>query len=118
MVCANGAIIRCPGLFDGEMIVMVESSSRAIVVAMNATDPNTWHAVSVFNKLVQKNFAQCTQAEQKERQAAANTSFCDTLLDIDNQQETLCSECLKMSFFGGLLETKQIGVFRENRNVS
>jgi len=67
MVCANGAIIRCPGLFDGEMIVMVESSSRAIVVAMNATDPNTWHAVSVFNKLVQKNFAQCTQAEQKER---------------------------------------------------
>lgn len=58
-VCENGAIIQCPGLFEGEMIVMVEYSLKSIVVAMNATDPDTEYAMSVLRLLINDKFPQC-----------------------------------------------------------
>lgn len=61
-VYENGAIIRCPGLFAGEILVMVEQSRTSIVIAMLASDPDIEYAVSVFRDLIQDNFPQCIRA--------------------------------------------------------
>lgn len=58
LVCENGAIIRCPGLFEGELIVMVEHTRRSIVVAMNATYPDLDDTTSAFRRLIQDKFPQ------------------------------------------------------------
>jgi hypothetical protein len=58
-VCENGAIVHCPGLFEGELIVMTELSRRSIIIAMNAAYPETEYAVSVLTEFIQKEFSQC-----------------------------------------------------------
>ena len=58
-VCSNGAVICCPGLFSGEMIVMNSVSHKSITITMNALAPDIEYAVSVFYDLVQRNFSQC-----------------------------------------------------------
>lgn len=58
-VCQNGAIIQSPGLFVGEMIVMLEHSHKSIAIAMNATDPDTEYAMAVVRSLIKVNFPQC-----------------------------------------------------------
>lgn len=55
----NGAIIQCPGLFFGEMLIMLDTYQQSIIVAMSASDFGTEYAISVFNSLVQKEFHQC-----------------------------------------------------------
>jgi len=59
MVCENGAVICCPGLFAGEVIIMCEVSRRSLTIAMNASNPDIEYIVSIFVKLVQKSFTQC-----------------------------------------------------------
>ena len=59
MVCENGAVIYCPGLFAGEMIVVIEPTGKSIVVVMNASDPDIGYCTSTFNNLVQQSFTQC-----------------------------------------------------------
>jgi hypothetical protein len=59
MVCKNGAIIMSPGLFDGELVVVMEPSCKSIIAAMNVSYPDTKQIVSVFYDLVQKSFLQC-----------------------------------------------------------
>eukprot|EP00026_Physarum_polycephalum_P000718 Phypoly_transcript_00719.p1 GENE.Phypoly_transcript_00719~~Phypoly_transcript_00719.p1 ORF type:complete len:498 (-),score=49.29 Phypoly_transcript_00719:858-2351(-) len=86
-VCANGAVIKCPGLFDGELIVTIEPSDKSLIIAMNASDPDTEHIVQIFSELIQQKFSQYTVYKQ----------------------ETLCTECLKMAFLEGSLATSQIG---------
>jgi hypothetical protein len=58
-VCENGTVIQCPGLFARELIVMIEHSRKSILTVMNASDPNTEYATSVFNELVQTSFSNC-----------------------------------------------------------
>jgi hypothetical protein len=58
-MCKNGAVIHCPGLFAGELIVMIEHSCKSIIIIMNASDPSTEYATAVFHELVQKNFSHC-----------------------------------------------------------
>lgn len=57
-VCANGAIVRCPGLFNGEMIVMVEHSHQSIIIAMNVAQIDIEDAVSTFRRLI-AHYPQC-----------------------------------------------------------
>lgn len=59
MVCQNGAVISCPGLFEGELIVMLEPSSKSILFVMNASDPDVEYCSSSFNVLTAKDFTQC-----------------------------------------------------------
>jgi len=59
MVCENGAIICCPGLFAGEVIIMCEISHRSLIIAMNASNPDIEYIVFIFLELVQKSFTQC-----------------------------------------------------------
>ena len=58
-VCENGAVICCPGLFSGELIVTNSNSHKIITIAMNTSFPDTEFAVSVFYELVKFNFSQC-----------------------------------------------------------
>ena len=58
MVCENGTMIFSPGLFTGELIVMVEASHRSILMVMNTSDPDVTYMISVFTELVQKSFPQ------------------------------------------------------------
>ena len=38
---------------------MLQHSRKSIVIGMNASDPDTEYAVSVFNDLVGQDFTQC-----------------------------------------------------------
>jgi hypothetical protein len=58
-VFENGAIVHCPGLFEGELVVMTELSRKSIVIAMNAAHPETEYIETVFTELIQKDFSQC-----------------------------------------------------------
>eukprot|EP00026_Physarum_polycephalum_P001439 Phypoly_transcript_01440.p1 GENE.Phypoly_transcript_01440~~Phypoly_transcript_01440.p1 ORF type:complete len:1130 (-),score=207.03 Phypoly_transcript_01440:9-3374(-) len=92
MVCENGAIIRCPGLFAGEMIVMTEFSHKTLIIAMNASDPDTDYAVAVFNELVQNSFAQYS----------------------GSKKEDLCAECLADCFLHGKGDPESVGIFQKS----
>jgi hypothetical protein len=59
LLCENGAVIHCPGLFEGELLVLLAHSRKSIIIAMNASDPDTEYAVSAFHNLIQKDFSQC-----------------------------------------------------------
>ena len=59
MVYENGAVVYCPGLFSGELVMMIESSRRSILMVMNATDPDMAYVILVFNELVRNSFTQC-----------------------------------------------------------
>ena len=57
-VCENGAVIYNPR-FEGELIVMIDHTRRAIVVAKNVSDPEMDFVVSPINDLITKEFTQC-----------------------------------------------------------
>jgi len=86
-VYQNGAVIRCPGLFQGEMIVMIESSKKSIMFVMMAPDPDLEYAVSVFHHLVQSNFTQY----------------------IGSTEKLLCPTCVELSFCGSGFSVGDIG---------
>ena len=115
-MCQNGAIIHCPGLFFGELIIMSELSGKSLTIAMNATNPNTGYVVSAFNELVQKTFSQCIFI------ANFHTLIFNLTLnstkDTSSKQDKLCAECLKLHFFEGKLAAEKIGTFRPNATVS
>lgn len=56
---ANGALLRCPGLFQGEAIVMLEAKSKSIIFAIMALKPSLDLLLMTFKQLCQKKFSQC-----------------------------------------------------------
>lgn len=56
---SNRIIFRCPGLFNGEVIVMVDASNKIITMVLMATKPNVEWFISIFQKLCQMSFNQC-----------------------------------------------------------
>lgn len=59
IVNANGTIVRCPGLFQGEAIVMLEANSRSILFVMMALKPSIEFFQTIFYHLCQQSFLQC-----------------------------------------------------------
>jgi hypothetical protein len=58
----NGAVIKCPGLFHGEIIVEFENSKKSIIFAMIAPNPDLEYVTTVFNTLIGRSFKQCIRA--------------------------------------------------------
>ncbi len=58
-VSQNGMIVTCPGLFTGEIIVVIATDHRSIFIILKSTSPSLDIATSVFRKLVSEQFPQC-----------------------------------------------------------
>lgn len=58
-VYQNGIVARCPGLFQGEVLVMLEDNKASLIFVMMVTIPDLECLVGVFQSLVQRNFPQC-----------------------------------------------------------
>lgn len=58
-VHANGIVVRCPGLFQGEAILMLEDGSRSMLFVMMALKPESEIFFVIFNQLCEKSFPQC-----------------------------------------------------------
>lgn len=58
-IVQNGAVIRCPGLFVGEVIAKLDPSNKVITFTMMATNPDLDCFSSVFSDLVSNTFVQC-----------------------------------------------------------
>lgn len=108
----NGAIIRCPGLFAGEIIVMVEDSRKSIVIAMLASSPDTEYVISVIQELIQGHFPQYILS------ATLSMSITRQIEDTGTKIEKLCSTCLCLSFVDFQLPSEQVGSIREGNSVS
>lgn len=50
-VFSNGAVIKCPGLLHGEVMIMLEPRAKSIVALMMATNPNLEYITAVFTSL-------------------------------------------------------------------
>jgi hypothetical protein len=59
-VCQNGMLIRCPGMFSGELIMMALPDSKHLVFAMMASNPNFEFITSAFHELIYQ-YSQCIQ---------------------------------------------------------
>lgn len=60
-IVQGGAVIQCPGLFCGEVIANLDSSSKVITFTMMATNPDIDCFSSAFSELVSLSFVQCIQ---------------------------------------------------------
>ncbi len=58
-VYQNGIVVRCPGLFQGEVLVMLENNKRSLLFVMMVTNPDLGFLLDIFQSLVQRNFPQC-----------------------------------------------------------
>lgn len=58
LVQENGINFRCPGMFKGEAIVMVERDHHAIVFAIMALKPDLTTFLSTFKQLCEESFTQ------------------------------------------------------------
>jgi hypothetical protein len=58
-VFQNGAVIKCPGLFQGEIIVKFENVRKLIIFAMIAPNPDLEYVTTVFKALISCSFQQC-----------------------------------------------------------
>lgn len=59
LIRANGLTVRCAGLFDGELIVMVDENHKALLIVMMASNPDLSLMMDSFSKLCYHNFVQC-----------------------------------------------------------
>jgi hypothetical protein len=57
-MCQNGMLIRCPGLFAGELIVQMEPDNKSIVFAMLASNPDYELVTSIFFEMIRKSYPQ------------------------------------------------------------
>jgi hypothetical protein len=55
----NGIIFKCPGLFQGEAIIILEKDAKSIIIAIMALYPDLEYFTSVFEKLTETSFQQC-----------------------------------------------------------
>ncbi len=52
-------ILMCPGMFAGELIVLLDSDHKTIKFIIKSTNPDLFICKSTFNDLVTQYFAQC-----------------------------------------------------------
>lgn len=50
-IYSNAAIITCPALFCGQILIMLDSTAKAVVVLMMATSPDLQFVIAVFQQL-------------------------------------------------------------------
>lgn len=55
----NGIAIRCPGLFEGEAIILLDPTHRYISFIMLALKPDVEVLLEAYHQLCQKSFNQC-----------------------------------------------------------
>lgn len=58
-VCQTGIVLKCPGLFEGELIVAIDEEHKSVVFAMSASKPDFEAITSIFHELVETSFPQC-----------------------------------------------------------
>ena len=63
LVRANGIVVRCPGLFKGELIMILDNSQKSIFIAMMASKPDIEVISLAFKKLCNESFVQCITLE-------------------------------------------------------
>ena len=64
-MCENGAVIYCPGLFDGELLITTDTARSSLIMAMNARDPAIEYITEVFTDLVQTHFTHCIMKKKR-----------------------------------------------------
>ena len=58
----NGMCVVCPGVTDGQIIILLEDDTRSIMVVSTASNPDVKPICEILQKLVQKHFPQCIYA--------------------------------------------------------
>lgn len=112
-IAQNGGIIRCPGLFLGEMLVQLDSSNKFITFAMIARNPDIEVLTAVFKDLTTHSFSQCI---------CYNVHFLFKLClieyaDHEIEPKVLCPSCIADHFCHSSLPFNQIGVIETNARV-
>lgn len=59
VVHANGIVVCCPGLFDGQVIMLLEDGSKSIVFVMMASKPDSDLFITILTHLCKTSFPQC-----------------------------------------------------------
>lgn len=100
---SNGAVLQCPGLFHGELIIAMEAGSQSIIFAIQASNPDLRVISKVFNKLVSSRFRQCMVVVPP-----LITYSC--VLDTGIAPDDLCSTCIKLCFYVSTNEKDHIPI--------
>ncbi len=99
-VAQNGVKLICPGMFAGEVIIMMNKNHKSIVVAMKSTNPDLDLFESLFQNLVTNHFAQCIPVY-----FILLFFICiflwTHLFDIDFKEQVLCPKCIEITFGSG-----------------
>ncbi len=104
-VAQNGVKVDCPGLFYGELIVLMEKSHQSIVFAMKSTTPDLERFESLFQSLVTNHFVQCITDSYLIFASLIQTQ------DSSCKAQTLCPKCVDLAFQHASLPVSSIGVF-------
>lgn len=113
VVYANGIVIRCPGLFQGEGIVILEERARSIVFVLMALKPDIELFLAIFNQICERSFPQCIIMIF----ITGNTDFI-TKLDMCGELHRLCPQCIEMCFLQpGVTATNMIGKITDINGV-
>ncbi len=112
-------ILMCPGLFAGELIVLLDSDHKTIKCIMKSTNPDLFICKSTFNELVTQYFAQCIFFQlgrfHSFRSAPLyilEASFMNT--DSECKEQTLCSKCIRLAFMKEKVALNAIGFFEQS----
>lgn len=93
----NGIIVRCPGFFEGEAIVAVNSSHKVITVALMATNPELQLFTSAFYNLCDRSFSQCISTINLLLHIILSIQI-DIITDIGATEYFLCPKCIVACF--------------------
>ena len=113
----NGIVLRCPGLFDGEAIVLLEESGKSIVIAMmvmiycialfsflfflTGYQSKCWHSLFCVPQTMPKQFSSMYLSDYYYfLNRKSQHGFVLLLIQVDtgNEEVHLCPTCLQACF--------------------
>lgn len=88
-------VLQCPGLFHGEVIIAIQANFQAIVVAIQASNPDLNVIPRIFEEISSSRFNQCMYYIFLPfilRELTINT------VDTGISPEHVCATCIKLCF--------------------
>lgn len=89
---ANGIVIRCPGLFQGETIITLDQTRKSLIIAMMSTLETVESFSSCFRELCKSRFTQCIH------RATHSCTIILTLEDEGSKVSNYCPECVEACY--------------------
>ncbi len=90
-------VLKCPGVFSGELIITLDSSHQSILFAIKSTNADLHFCKTIFNELVSQRFSQCIHPFNPSSFSHQWYSF-DSITYDDCKQDSLCPKCIRLTF--------------------